>query len=139
MTLPDGKTVGIVRQGLTADRSGFAKRLWRLREGPMPGTVLVLMADDVRLRHARRLLSTTDVPALFSLEREAATADPGDPVWRPLKVGGAVDLRYLLDRARFRRKPSRLEDESRLASVPTDHARQGRGVGYLRTTCCPFF
>ena len=52
MTLPDGKTVGIVRQGLTADRSGFAKRLWRLRDGPMPGTVLVLMADDVRLRHA---------------------------------------------------------------------------------------
>ena len=36
VTLPDGKTVGIVRQGLTADRSGFAKRLWRLRDGPMP-------------------------------------------------------------------------------------------------------
>ena len=62
VTLPDGRTLGIVRQGLTADRSGFAKRLWRLREGPMPGAVLVLMADDVRLRHARRLLSTTDVP-----------------------------------------------------------------------------
>ena len=59
VTLPDGKTVGIVRQGITADRSGFAKRLWRLREGPMPGAVLVLMADDVRLRHARRLLSIT--------------------------------------------------------------------------------
>ena len=40
VTLPDGKTVGIVRQGITADRSGFAKRLWRLREGPMPGAVL---------------------------------------------------------------------------------------------------
>ena len=26
VTLPDGKTVGIVRQGITADRSGFAKR-----------------------------------------------------------------------------------------------------------------
>ena len=60
MTLPDGKTVGIVRQGLTADRSGFAKRLWRLRDGPMPGALLVLMADAVRLRHARRLLSTTE-------------------------------------------------------------------------------
>ncbi len=119
LTLPDGKTVGIVRQGLTADRSGFAKRLWRLREGPMPGTVLVLMADDVRLRHARRLLSTTDVPALFALEREAATAGPGDPVWRPLKVGGAVDLRYLLDRAGPGGElPA--EDESRLASVPVD-------------------
>ena len=57
LTLPGGRTVGILRQGLTADRTGFAKRLWRLREGPMPGTVLVLMADQVRLRHARRLLS----------------------------------------------------------------------------------
>ena len=49
VTLPDGKTVGIVRQGITADRSGFAKRLWRLREGTMPGAVLALMADDVRV------------------------------------------------------------------------------------------
>ena len=67
VTLPDGKTVGIVRQGLTADRSGFAKRLWRLRDEPMPGAVLVLMADDVRLRHARRLLSTTEAQFLFAL------------------------------------------------------------------------
>ena len=119
VTLPDGRTVGIVRQGLTADRSGFAKRLWRLREGPMPGTVLVLMADGVRLRHARRLLSTTDVPALFALEREAALAAPDDEMWRPLKVGGDVSLRYLLDRA----EPGGelpAEDESRLASPPAD-------------------
>ena len=59
LALPGGRTVGIVRQGLTADRTGFAKRLWRLRDGPMPGTVLILMADEVRLRHARRLLSTS--------------------------------------------------------------------------------
>ena len=32
VTFPNGKTVGIVRQGRTADRSGFAKRLWRLRD-----------------------------------------------------------------------------------------------------------
>ena len=38
MTLPDGRTVGIIRQGLTADRSGFSKRLWRLRDWPLPGT-----------------------------------------------------------------------------------------------------
>ena len=78
MTLPDGRTVGIIRQGLTADRSGFSKRLWRLRDWPLPGTLLILMADDVRLRHARRLLSTTDVPALFALEREAVLAGTGD-------------------------------------------------------------
>ena len=100
ITLTDGKTVGIVRQGLTADRSGFGKRLWRLRDGPTPGTVLVLMADAVRLRHARRLLSTTDVPALFALEREAVLAEAGDRIWRPTKVSAAVDLRYELDRMR---------------------------------------
>ena len=124
VTLPDGRTVGIVRQGLTADRSGFAKRLWRLRDGPMPGTVLVLMADDVRLRHARRLLSTTDVPALFAVEREAALAGTDDPIWRPLKVGSAVDLRYLLDRT----GPGGdlpVEDDSRLASVPADIPDRG--------------
>ena len=99
MTLPDGRTVGIIRQGLTADRSGFSKRLWRLRDWPLPGTLLILMADDVRLRHARRLLSTTDVPALFALEREAVLAGAGDRIWSPVKVSAAIDLRYELDRA----------------------------------------
>ena len=119
VTLPDGRTVGIVRQGVTADRSGFAKRLWRLRDGPTPAAVLVLMADDVRLRHARRLLSTTDIPALFTLERDAVLAGPEDRIWRPLKVSAEVDLRYVLDRTDPGGEiPS--EDESRLASVPDD-------------------
>ena len=91
MTLPDGRTVGIVRQGLTADRSGFSRRLWRLRDWPMPGAVLVLMTDGVRLRHARRMLSTTEVPALFALEREAVLAGAGDPIWRPPNVAAAVE------------------------------------------------
>ena len=99
MTLPDGRTVGVVRQGPTADRSGFSRRLWGLRDWPMPGTVLVLMADEVRLRHARRLLSTTDVPALFAVERLAVLTGAGDRIWSPPKVGAEIDLRYALDRA----------------------------------------
>ena len=99
MTLPDGRTVGVVRQGLTADRSGFAKRLWRLRDWPMPGTVLVLAADEVRLRHARRALSTTDVPALFAVERDAVLAGADDPVWSPPRVGASIALRHALERA----------------------------------------
>ena len=99
MTLPDGRAVGVVRQGLTADRSGFAKRLWRLRDWPMPGTLLVLAADDVRLRHARRALSTTDAPALLALERDAVLAGAGGPVWSPPRVGASIALRYALDRA----------------------------------------
>ena len=124
VTLPDGKTVGILRQGLTADRSGFAKRLWRLRGEPMPGAVLVLMADDVRLRHARRLLSTTEIPALFALEREAVLAGAGDRIWRPTKVAAAVDLPYALDRT----DPGGelpVEDEPQRVSAPDDIPDKG--------------
>ena len=119
VTLPDGKTIGIIRQGLTADRSGFAKRIWRLRDLPLPGALLVLMTDGVRLRHARRLLATTDIPALFALEREAVPAKSGDRIWSPAKVGAAVDLREVLDRT----DPGGelpVEDETRLASVPAE-------------------
>ena len=124
VTLPDGKTVGIVRQGRTADRSGFAKRLWRLRDEPMPGAVLVLMADDVRLRHARRLLSTTEVPALFALEREAVLAEAGDRIWSPPRVGASVDLRYVLDRT----DPGGelpVENEPQRVSAPDDIPDKG--------------
>ncbi|MCY4582952.1 MAG: helix-turn-helix domain-containing protein [Chloroflexi bacterium] len=126
MALPGGRTVGIVRQGATADRSGFAKRLWRLRAGPVPGLVLILMADDVRLRHARRALSTTEVPALFALEREAAPADPGDRIWSPSRVSASIDLRDALDRA----APGGglpQETEPERADVPADLAFHGRG------------
>ena len=131
VTLPDGKTVGIVRQGRTADRSGFAKRLWRLRDEPMPGAVLVLMADDVRLGHARRLLSTTEVPALFALEREAVLAEAGDRIWSPPRVGASVDLRYVLDRT----DPGGelpVEDEPPARLGPRRHPQQGGGVGHGR-------
>ena len=124
LTLPDGRTVGIIRQGLTADRSGFSKRLWRLRDWPLPGTLLILMADDVRLRHARRLLSTTDVPALFALEREAVLAGAGDRIWSPVKVSAAIDLRYELDRAAPGGELPR-EPEPERADLPTDLPDRG--------------
>ena len=137
VTLPDGKTAGIVRQGRTADRSGFAKRLWRLRDEPMPGAVLVLMADDVRLRHARRLLSTTEVPALFALERDAVLAEAGDRIWSPPRVGASVDLRYVLDRT----DPGGelpVEDEPQASRRPTTSPTRGRR-GTWPTICCPSF
>ena len=124
VVLPGGKTVGIVRQGPTADRSAFAKRLWRLREEPMPGAVLVLTADEVRLRHARRALSTTGVPALFALEREAVTAGADDPIWSPVRVTAAVGLRYILDRT----EPGGefpVEDEPSRVSLPADLPERG--------------
>ena len=98
IALPDGRTVAIVRQGLTSDRTGFSKRLWRLTQGPRPGAVLMLMPDEVRLRYARRLLAHTSVPALLAPEREAAAAAPDDPVWRLPSVNAAVSLRAAIDR-----------------------------------------
>ena len=126
MTLPDGRTVGIVRQGLTADRSGFSRRLWGLHDWPMPGTVLVLMADEVRLRHARRLLSTTDVPALFAVERLAVLTGAGDRIWSPPKVGAEIDLRYALDRVGPGGQLP-IEPEPQRADPPADFAVDGPG------------
>ena len=95
MTLPGGRTVGIARQGHAADRTGFSRRLWKLRDAPRPGTVLVLVTDEVWLRHARKMLPRT-VEALLALERDAALAGPEDEVWRPAASGPPADLRNAL-------------------------------------------
>ena len=126
LTLPNGRTVGILRQGLTADRTGFAKRLWRLREGPVPGTVLVLAADQVRLRHARRLLAASPVPALLAVESRAALAGAGDRIWSPPAVNAALDLRYVLERADTGGELP-IEEEPQRATVPEDFTFDGPG------------
>ena len=96
IALPDGRRIGIVRQGHTADRTGFAKRLWRLGRGPLPGAVLLLASDEVRLRHARQLLARASVPAFLALERDAVLAGLDAPVWRLPSVNAALELRSAL-------------------------------------------
>ena len=96
--LPSGRTVAVVRQGLTADRTGFAKRLWRLREGPPPGGVLILLPDEVRLRQARRMLAGAGFPVFLALERAAALAGPDSPIWNSPSIAAGLDLRYVLSR-----------------------------------------
>ena len=100
LLLPGGRTVGVVRQGPAADRTAFAKRLWRLGQGPLPGAVLILASDEVRLRHARRLLARTPVNALLALEGDAVLAGLDAPVWRPPSGGARLDLGYVLERLR---------------------------------------
>ena len=56
IVLPGGRAIAVVRQGLTTDRTGFAKRLWRLSDETRPGALLLLAPDGVRLRQARRML-----------------------------------------------------------------------------------
>ena len=98
MTLPGGRTLGILRQGRTADRTGFAKRIWRLGQAPLPGVVLVIVPDEVRLRHARRLLARTPVNALLALEADAALSGPDRRIWRSPAGNAALDLNNALAR-----------------------------------------
>lgn len=98
VTLPGERTVGLVRQGPAADRTAFSRRLWKLGEGPLPGAVLVMASDEVRLRHSRRILRRTPVNALLALERDAVLAGPEDRVWRPAASGAPLDLRHALNR-----------------------------------------
>ena len=94
--LNDGRTIGVIRQGLTADRTGFAKRIWRLREGPPPGGVLLLLPDETRLRHARRLAAVVPFPVLLALERDAAWSGPDSPIWRLPSINADLDLKAAL-------------------------------------------
>ena len=82
IALPDGRTLAVVREGHTADRTAFAKRLWRLREGPRPGAVLLLAPDEVRLRHARRLMTGAPAITFHALERDAVSSGAAARVWR---------------------------------------------------------
>ena len=98
IALPGGRSVGVVRVGRSADRTGLGNRLWRLRAGSLPGAVLVLMPDEVRLRHARRLLAGFPVPAVLALEREA-TLTPDCAIWRLPTVNAAISLEAVLERS----------------------------------------
>ena len=126
LALPDGRTVGVVRRGLTSDRSAFSNRMRRLRDGPLPGAVLVLMPDEMGLRHARRMLTGAPVPCFLALEREAVAAGPGNPVWSPPADLAAIDLRSVLDRAEPG-GPLPAEPEPSQASAPADLAVEGPG------------
>ena len=97
VALPDGRVLGVVRQGLTADRTAFAKRLWRLRVGYCPSAVLLLAPDEVRLRHARRLLAAAPFPAYLALENDAASAGAADPIWRTPSGAAVMGLQTALE------------------------------------------
>ena len=131
IVLPGGAVLAVVRQGATADRTGFAKRLWRLREGPAPGGVLLLAPDETRLRHARRLLATAPFPVLLALEREALRGGPGHPAWRPPSVRGTLGLRDALPYA-AREAALPAEREPARATLPRDLDAPGaRMPGWL--------
>jgi len=99
ITLPDGRSVGIIRRGLTAERTAFAKRLRRLWEGDLPGLLLLLAPDEIRLRQARRLLQGAPVFCALALEAEAIQAGAGDPIWRLTSGSARLSLPEALGHA----------------------------------------
>ena len=137
MQLPGGRTLGIVRLGRTAERTAFSRRLWRLAQGPLPGCVLVIVPDAVRLRQTRRLLTRLPLNALLAVEREATLADADSRVWRAPAGDETLSVRRMLARLRsgggalpVERRPSR-------ATLPEEtaaHPLRRSGPGWLLPT-----
>ena len=100
IALPGGRTLGVVRQGATADRTAFGKRLWRLGHEARPGTVLLLVPDEIRLRQARRLLDAAPFVGFLALERDAAKSGAGSRVWRTPSGGVPLSIEEILAYAR---------------------------------------
>ena len=96
LILPGGRTIAVMRQGHTSDRTGFSKRLWRLREVARPDGILLLAPDETRLRHSRRMLAANPAPSFLAVEAEAALSGVDDPVWRLSSVNASVSLRDAL-------------------------------------------
>ena len=100
MVLPDGRTVGVVRQGATSDKTGFSKRVWRLLDEPLPDLLLVLAPDKVRMHHAGRLLTRAREQVLLALEKNAALASDEQPVWPLVSLNTVVSLRRAMSRVK---------------------------------------
>ena len=117
IALPDGRVIAVVRQGPATDRTGFSKRLWRLRQGERPAAVLMLMPDEARLRHARRLVAGAPSIAYLALESDAAGAGVGAPIWRAPSGAALLDLRTALEHT-APRGPWPDEEAQARASLP---------------------
>ena len=94
--LPDGRSVVIVRIGCTTDRTAMSKRLRRLDETLGVGAALIILPDELRLRHARRMLDGATVMSFLAVEREVINADADSQVWRVAAGSSRFSLRESL-------------------------------------------
>ncbi|MDE2801920.1 MAG: replication-relaxation family protein [Chloroflexota bacterium] len=100
IALPGERTLGILRIGHTADRTGTAKRFGALFRGPLPGALLVLMPDIVRLRHAQRIMARAPVQVFLAVEADILRGGTVAEVWRPPVIAADLSLRYVLTHVR---------------------------------------
>ena len=94
MFLPDGRAIGIVRQGATSDRTGFSKRVWRLLETGIarPDGLLVIVPDEMRMRHSRGLFRRARVPVRLALEKRVALGSSSHEIWHLTSFNTVTDL-----------------------------------------------
>ena len=121
MTLPDGRTVGVFRQGPTADRTSISDRVRRLieTEQSRPRALLALMPDEARLRHARRLMDRYPGPVYLTMESHAAGLLPDDRVWHTASAPALLSLSEVVSHLRPGGAPPWEPPPSRL-SLPED-------------------
>ena len=103
LTLPGGRTLGVIRQGAAADRTAFSERFRRLLDPreDVPRALLALMPDQVRLRQDRRLLARYPGPVFLAREGDVANALSGDPVWHLTSGTALLSLEEVLERLRL--------------------------------------
>ena len=94
MSLADGKTIGIIRQGATTDRTAFADRVRWLpnTHQALPRALLALMPDEARLRQARKLLARYPGPVFLAPERDVANSEADDRIWRITSSDAVLSL-----------------------------------------------
>ena len=94
--LPGERSIALVRIGRTADRTAMSKRLRRLDETLGFGAALIILPDELRLRHARRMLDGATVMSFLAVEREVINADADSQVWRVAAGSSRFSLRESL-------------------------------------------
>ena len=100
--LPGGRCIAVVRQGNTADRATFAKRLWRLSEEARPWRRAA--AGSRTTCGCARGAGCPGLPAPAGLpgrwKGDAARGDAGSQVWRTPSAPVPLSLREVLDYVR---------------------------------------
>ena len=98
VALSGGRTVGVLRQGATTDRTAFADRVnWLVSaRQDLPQGLLALFPDETRLRQGRRLLARYPGPVYLAQERDAARLTADDAVWRVPSVSAVLSLEEAL-------------------------------------------
>ncbi len=96
IALADGRTLAILRLGPGVERTALAHRFRRLRDGAGYSAALVLVPDETRLRHLRRLARGLPFSCYLAVDRHALAASADDPVWVSRAGGPRLSLRGAL-------------------------------------------